>query len=559
MSHVPHPHAYEWHDGHTSHHGGLAKDEPKDQFAHPTNDQAAKAGVPTYAQFAQHYGSVTPGQSTNLNHYDYAGKLPAIKDMVKQHGYQTYYAGGQYGKPDLANKNYNTGHLMIYDPTPAGGGDFGDRDATDSWRQVHELAHALTYPELNSIYGEGRRMGKLGMHRTPHEAKRAVHWEWLAAHKQRELSKQLGVHLPDDQFHKELNTVMHDALHRAVTGRFTDPAGEGFTPHDKPISLEHALNTIDQHAGQMGLGQHDTFKAKAPGTLGKAEKKAAQKKAVKKPSIPGRSAAAAKPKTTWKSKDGVSIPAGGTPARKKYDERFKDALIEVFAYGNPARVKEVKVPVNKLSNTNMPVNKDRLELYRRMAAAGERLPPVVVRPAGNGVYRLVDGNHRHTAAVEHGYKHLDAIELVDPNAAANTDKPMKKSEVKKMEPLWLNRLPVLHDNHLHDLDTRAAINEFDRKMPREEAEAKAHKDYMAEHHAMAAAHHLSGMKAAQAIGNMEEAKKHGVMYGLHAKALGHDPVGPVPPEVQQHYRGDDSAKVYKFKAHKADRLLLGDK
>lgn len=552
MKYGSHPHAYEWHDGHTSHYGGLVKDEPKDQFAHPTNDQAAKAGVPTYAQFAQHYGSVTPGQSTNLNHYDYTGKLPAVQNLVKQHGFQTYYAGGKYGKPDLASKNYNTGHLMIYDPTPQSGGDFGNQEATDAWRQVHELAHALTYPELNKIYGEGRRMGKLGTHRTPHEAKRAVHWEWMAAHKQRELSKQLGVHLSDEQFNKELGTVMHDALHRAITGRFTDPAGEGFVPHGNPVPLEHALNTIDQHANQMGLGQHETIKKKSE-SLHKAEKPKG-KKAIKKPSLPGKVA-----RQSWKSKDGISIPASGSPARTKYDERFKDALVEAFAYGNPARVKEIKVPVNKLSNTNMPVNKDRLELYRRMAAAGERLPPVVVRPAGNGVYRLIDGNHRHTAAVEHGYKHLDAIELVDPNAAANTDKPMKKNEdVKKAQPMWLNKHPVLHEGHLHDLDTRAAINEFDRKMPRAEAEAKAHKDYMAEHHAVAAAHHLSGMKAAQAVGNMEEAKKHGAMYRLHIKALGHDPVGPVPAEVQNHYPNEDSAKVYKFKAHKADRFLLGD-
>jgi hypothetical protein len=126
--------------------------------------------------------------------------------------------------------------------------------------------------------------------------------------------------------------------------------------------------------------------------------------------------------------------------------------------------------------------------------------------------------------------------------------------------MWLNRYPVLHDNHLHDLEAAAAINEFDKKLPRAEAEKLAHANYVSDHHAAAAAHHLSGMKAAQSIGNMEEAKKHGAMYHLHVKALGHDPVGPVPPAVQHHFQHDgEHQKVYKFKAHKGDRFLLGDK
>ncbi len=265
-----HPHAYPWHDGHTGMHlVALNKADnppaPPKPGAHPhmdappkpVNEQAAGVGVSTYAHYAKPYGDIHPGTKSDLFHYDYRGKLPAVKDLVAKNGFQTYYAGGEYGKPDLANRNYNTKHLMVYDPTPSSGGDFGDRDYTDAWRQIHELSHALVYPELNQMYGEGRRIGKLGVHRSIREAKRAVHWEWLAAHKQRELSEQIGIHVPDDVFHKELNTVMHDAVHRAVTGKFTEPSDEGFMPSTRKVPLETALGLVDQAGAKMGLTHPD--------------------------------------------------------------------------------------------------------------------------------------------------------------------------------------------------------------------------------------------------------------------------------------------------------------
>ena len=258
-----HPHAYEWHDGSTEHHLGasslqspaLNKEEQPD-----FDNQTAKAGVGTYAQFAAPYGKIDKTTPSNLFHYDYHGKNDAINKLVQDHGYQTYYAGGKHGKPDLANKNYNTKHLMIYDPSSEAGS-FRDQEYTDSWRKIHELAHALTYPELNKMYGEGRRMGKLGHHRNTNEAMRAVHWEWLAAHKQRELSKQIGVHLPEEDFNKELNTVMHDAAHRAVTGKFTEPSQEGFKPSNQKIPLDVALGQVRQAAHNLGLvGSNDLLK-----------------------------------------------------------------------------------------------------------------------------------------------------------------------------------------------------------------------------------------------------------------------------------------------------------
>lgn len=232
--------------------GKIAKDETGG-MAHPTNTEAAGKGVKTFKEITAPFGTVGNGP-TDLNNYDFRGKNADVNKLVADHGYQTYYAGGKYGRPDLANKNYNTKHLMIYDPTPESGGNSHETfEAADSWRKVHELAHALVYPELNKIYGEGRRIGALGKHRNLREALRAVHWEWLAVHKQRELAQKLGVNLTDEQFNKELNTVMGDACHRAITGKFTEPGEEGFVPHSHKVPLETALNMVKDHAQKIGL------------------------------------------------------------------------------------------------------------------------------------------------------------------------------------------------------------------------------------------------------------------------------------------------------------------
>jgi hypothetical protein len=227
------------------------------------NDQAAGVGSKDYGRMAAPYGTVTKGVKTNLKFYPLEGKHQEASKQVTDHGYQVYYAGGPHGKPDLATKNYNTKNLMIYDPSAGSGGDFGDTSYTDAWRKTHELAHALTYGDVNSLYGEGRRIGALGKHRTPREAKRAVHWEWLVAHKQRELAKQLGVHISDADFNRETNTVMHDAVHRAITGKFSEPGDEGFSPHPHKVPLETALGMIDQESKRLGLRHDDDLLQKS--------------------------------------------------------------------------------------------------------------------------------------------------------------------------------------------------------------------------------------------------------------------------------------------------------
>jgi len=127
-------------------------------------------------------------------------------------------------------------------------------------------------------------------------------------------------------------------------------------------------------------------------------------------------------------------------------------------------------------------------------------------------------------------------------------------------PQWLGRYPMVDAEHVHDLDTRAALKEFHEKMPRHEAEAAAHKDYVHDQLVEAAVHHLTGLKAAHAAGDMETAKKHGVMYGLCVKRI--DPkaniAGEPPPDVATRAK-NSPGQGFRFRAHAGDAFALPEK
>lgn len=125
---------------------------------------------------------------------------------------------------------------------------------------------------------------------------------------------------------------------------------------------------------------------------------------------------------SFKSKDGITIPAHGTAARREWNAKYLSQLATVFARGDMTKLKKVKVPV-ATSGTNMPVNKDRLALYTKMAKL-DKLPPVVVRRMGNS-FHLIDGNHRQAAAQKAGLTHLDAYEIVDNVKKAEGVQPHK--------------------------------------------------------------------------------------------------------------------------------------
>lgn len=125
-------------------------------------------------------------------------------------------------------------------------------------------------------------------------------------------------------------------------------------------------------------------------------------------------------------------------------------------------------------------------------------------------------------------------------------------------PMWKGRA-ILDESHASDLEQRAALHEFNNKMPREKAEEQAHEDYRKEHHAKAAASHFAGMKAATATGDTEEAKKHHAMYLLHAKQLGYKGSEAVPEEISRHIEMTKRDPYYQFKPHKADAFLFSNK
>lgn len=124
---------------------------------------------------------------------------------------------------------------------------------------------------------------------------------------------------------------------------------------------------------------------------------------------------------------------------------------------------------------------------------------------------------------------------------------------RKIElPQWLGR-PILDPEDAQHLERDAALNEFGKGMDRSSAEGKAHEDYVKRKHEEAAAHHLAGLKHAEASKDEEAAQKHSMMYELHCKKLGHESVGTPDPNVQA--IADKGQKV-KFKPNKADALVL---
>ena len=125
------------------------------------------------------------------------------------------------------------------------------------------------------------------------------------------------------------------------------------------------------------------------------------------------------------------------------------------------------------------------------------------------------------------------------------------------QPTWRGR-KLVSATHMPELERMAAVREFEAGLPREQAEEEAHREYSRRHHLEAAAHHLRGLRGAQGTGDLEEARKFGVAYGLHLNALGFDEFDQVPPEIQTLVDAPDKKPHARFKAHSSDRLLLGD-
>ena len=171
-------------------------------------------------------------------------------------------------KPDFKNNGYAQKNAYIYQPNDPNGA-FDDVAYTYAWRATHEIAHGLVNDKLTEQYGgQGRRAGALGILARDDsgrqimdplslsDALRALDWEHETFLKQREILEQdLGVSISEDQFNREYMLNMSDAVHRVLTGRFSNPGELGAVPinEDPAVVLERAKDTVRQAASAMGM------------------------------------------------------------------------------------------------------------------------------------------------------------------------------------------------------------------------------------------------------------------------------------------------------------------
>lgn len=222
--------------------------------------QHAPRNDPKFWEVMRHYGTQDPN-AVDVPFYPYNKELgemtPQVDELIAGYGYTPYYFGGRYPMPDLGKKNYDTGHLAVFDPGEEAASFGGNEQFTANWRKLHELGHAQGLEDLNAEWGEGRRLGKLGA-RSPREMLRAVDWETRALTNQRKLMEEVGLPVGQTEYNRDWNTTIGDAGFRAVTGQFTSPEGEGFVPHDEKISQDHAMNAVRTRAEELGLDMDET-------------------------------------------------------------------------------------------------------------------------------------------------------------------------------------------------------------------------------------------------------------------------------------------------------------
>jgi hypothetical protein len=217
-----------------------------------------------------------PGQDTKklFMHYPLEGIKHKLDEYLQRSGWTYGMFGGKYGPADF-KKSYPQKNVWIYDPS-AEKGSFFDEEYTKMWRVPHEIAHGETNEILTKMYGgQGKRLGALGVPTkfkgrdvpplSLADAMRALDWEDLAFRRQREIyEKEFGIKISDADFNSEYAGNMADALHRVLSGEFSDPGVLGILP--KALSpkqvLKDAKKVLMERADDLGLDKSTTFKAK---------------------------------------------------------------------------------------------------------------------------------------------------------------------------------------------------------------------------------------------------------------------------------------------------------
>ena len=176
---------------------------------------------------------------------------------------------GQGGRipPNFRDFNYDNKHVWIYQPGSANS--FQDYAYTLAWRVTHEIAHArLEAKSISKFGGKGKRAGALGIRtKLPGtdiwtaplslpDALKALEWEDLAFKEQRKiLETDFGIKITDDEFAKEYQLNMSDAVRRVLTGDFSEPDVLGIVPRvvDTGEVLEAAKRIVTEASVEMGL------------------------------------------------------------------------------------------------------------------------------------------------------------------------------------------------------------------------------------------------------------------------------------------------------------------
>lgn len=235
----------------------------------------------TISQIYPQFGTLNPGVNTThqLKIYD-LGPLVANSAVVDStttryqitirtfsHEYDP--EKGIFPLPQKLKKyNYRSGHVWIYEPRVLYGS-FEDASYTRIWRIYHELGHGIVEPFLFARYGDSKRLGQMGkiskdiwMNKevtlqpiSLRHAQRSIEWESLAFRAQRMLLSEAGVQISDDEYQREYNINISDAIFRAITGKFGRPGAYGLIPHNRDIDLHSILWGLEHAAHQIPMSQ----------------------------------------------------------------------------------------------------------------------------------------------------------------------------------------------------------------------------------------------------------------------------------------------------------------
>lgn len=131
-------------------------------------------------------------------------------------------------------------------------------------------------------------------------------------------------------------------------------------------------------------------------------------------------------------------------------------------------------------------------------------------------------------------------------------KPLDKAEL----PTWRDR-PILKATDSQALDQQAAALAV-RHADSRRGEEAAYGQYQRQGRLEAMAHHFRAGATARASRRADVADRHLLAYRAHAQALGLDPAGKPPPEVQRVLQAlGERERGPSYRAHPADAFSLG--